>query len=116
MSARAAYVDGDNRAARCEGCHTVLLDLGDHTPDDLQTATDRHRCTDAGLVAAAWNDTHPIGTKIRHWPGFRVGAGVASRTRSRAWEVCGSAVVSVDGWAGGIWLDHIELVKEAEHV
>lgn len=59
-------------------------------------------------IAAVWNRHHPVGTPVTYWPGVREGAGRTSKTRSPAWVVCGNAVVSVDGYAGGIALTHMQ--------
>lgn len=55
-----------------------------------------------------WNQDHPEGTSVRYWPGVHEGPGVESKTRSAAWVMpSGSAVVLVDGYAGGIALTHV---------
>lgn len=60
--------------------------------------------------AEAFNAKYPIGTPVRYWPGAKIGAGTASVTRRAAWMLGGhSAVVSVEGYAGGIALTHIEV-------
>jgi len=66
----------------------------------------------AELNARLWNELYPQGTRVRYWPLLGEGDGKASRTRSEAWVVCGSAVVMVDGYAGGIALTHIEVEND----
>lgn len=59
-------------------------------------------------IAARWNSDHPVGTPVLYWPGVLKGPGRASRTRTPAWVIGGhSAVVSVDGYSGGIALTHV---------
>ena len=62
-------------------------------------------------IAAKWNTDHPVGTPILYWPEFREGPGRASKTRTLAWVVGDhSAVVSVDGYSGGIALTHVTVL------
>jgi hypothetical protein len=71
------------------------------------------------LTAEQWNERYPIGTPVIAYPGFRpehpaaktLGARrLETRTRSRAWTLGhGTPVVSVDGYPGGISLEHIDL-------
>jgi hypothetical protein len=61
---------------------------------------------------ATWNQAHPVGTPVRYWPGAKTGEGLKSKTRTAAWLLSsGAAVVSVDDYAGGIWLAHIEVIE-----
>jgi hypothetical protein len=67
------------------------------------------RVIEQAELATAWNDKHPVGTPVRFWPGGRIGPGRPSVTRSRAWTLGdGTAVVSVEDYAGGIALSHVE--------
>ncbi len=85
---------------------TAVELLPTHQEDPMATAS---TSTDPQGVCDAFNATHPVGTPVRYWPGVREGAGRDSRTRSRAWVIGGhSAVVSVDGHAGGIALTHVQ--------
>lgn len=64
------------------------------------------------LTAEAFNAKYPVGTPVRYWPGVREGAGTESKTRSEAWLMGGhSVVVKVEGYAGGIALTHVEVIK-----
>ena len=65
----------------------------------------------AALNARTFNVLYPVGTRIRFWPGERKGPGITSRTRSTAWASCGASLVSVEGYAGGISLSHIEVIR-----
>jgi hypothetical protein len=76
------------------------------------------------LTSDQWNERHPIGTPVIAYPGIRpeyaaeIGSTscprLVTRTRSRAWNLGhGEPVVSVDGYAGGISLEHIDLNPEA---
>ncbi|WP_232676708.1 DUF1643 domain-containing protein [Nocardioides sp. R-C-SC26] len=64
-------------------------------------------------AAAEFNAKHPVGTRVRYWPGAREGEGIVSTTRTTAWVVGGQPVVSVLGYAGGIALTHIQPITEA---
>lgn len=73
--------------------------------------TVRHhpRCPIPGPTATQWNAAHPIGTPVLAWPGTLDSEPMHTRTRTPAWELgSGYPVVSVDGYAGGIHLTHIE--------
>ena len=55
------------------------------------------------------NEKFPIGTPVKYWPmalgdDKTVGEGFI---RSEAWDVCGSTVMLVTGYIGGIHIDHI---------
>lgn len=65
----------------------------------------------AEKAAAKWNERYPVGTPVTYWPGFQTGEGRTSRTRTPAWVICESAVVSVDGYAGGIALTHVTPIQ-----
>lgn len=71
----------------------------------------KRRATPA-TEARAFNDAHPIGTRVRYWRGAREGAGAESTTRTEA-KVLGdhTAVVWLDGVAGCIALSHVEVIK-----
>ena len=60
-------------------------------------------------LAAKWNHSFPIGTKVRYWPGAREGRGVESATKTQA-EVLGghTAVVWIEGRGDCIALSHVE--------
>ncbi|MFJ6616653.1 hypothetical protein ACIQOW_03590 [Kitasatospora sp. NPDC091335] len=71
------------------------------------------------LTAEAWNARYPIGTPVTAYPDIRpeyatqIGATdyprLETRTRSVAWNLGhGTPVVAVDGYAGGISLEHID--------
>jgi hypothetical protein len=72
-------------------------------------------CTSAvvlGLVvtdADRWNAAYPVGTPVVAWPGARTDEPLWTRTRTPAWRLGhGASVVSVDGYAGGICLTHVD--------
>ena len=66
----------------------------------------------ASMSAAEFNRRYPVGTAVRYWPWVRDGAGRESATRTPAWELgSGQAVVSVDGYSGGIHLAHVEVTE-----
>lgn len=75
------------------------------------------------LTADQFNARHPIGTPVIAYPGVRpeyaaeIGLReyprLQTRTRSRAWNLGhGEPVVAVEGYAGGICLEHIDLNPE----
>lgn len=59
----------------------------------------------------AFNDSHPVGTKVRYRPVAGTDEGIIeSKTRSVAWAIpCAEAVVCIEGKSGGVSLDHIEV-------
>jgi hypothetical protein len=66
----------------------------------------------AGPSVAEWNALYRPGVRVRYWSGIREGEGRTSRTRSEAWDLCGSPVVAVEGHAGGIALTHVQPLAE----
>lgn len=67
---------------------------------------------EAANQAELWNEQFPPGTPVHYWPGIRVGAGRASKTRTDAWVMGGhTAVVAVEGFSGGIALAHVQPVE-----
>lgn len=58
-----------------------------------------------------FNEDLPVGTSVLFWPMEKTGEGRLSKTRSKAWLVCGFPVVKVEGYSGGIALTHIEVVE-----
>lgn len=66
-------------------------------------------------VAQYLGDALPIGTPVTYWPGLREGDGIKSVTRSNVWDLCGTPVVMVRGYAGGIALTHIAVRELDEH-
>lgn len=90
------------------------------------------------MNAEQWNETYPVGTPVLAYPSIRPEHPVAvayqkrasegrlfggkdpckrlvTRTRTPAWTL-GHAepVVSVDGYAGGIVLDHVDVISEEQ--
>jgi hypothetical protein len=80
------------------------------------------------MTADQWNDRYPVGTSVTAYPGIRperaaksVTADVTTLTtytRSRAWSLGhGEPVVMVEGYAGGISLEHVDIrVQTDPHV
>lgn len=90
------------------------------------------------MNADTFNSLHKVGTPVFAYPGIRPEHPVAiayrkranegrafgdkdpckrlvTKTRTSAWELGhGAPVVSVDGYAGGIVLDHVDVVSEGE--
>lgn len=59
-----------------------------------------------------FNAEYPIGTQVWFWPGVKEGTPLISKTRSAAWLIGQEPVVSVENYAGGIALTHIEVVGD----
>lgn len=74
----------------------------------------RRRQLNGAHTAWSWNAAHPVGTRVRYWPIYPPIESVPpvdTVTRSEAWALGdGSAVVCVDGMAGGVHLTHIEVI------
>lgn len=63
----------------------------------------------------AFNQAHPIGSRVRYWTGLREGPGEISTTTTEAQLLSGhTAVVWLEGARGCIALSHIEPVKEGQ--
>ena len=62
-----------------------------------------------------WNARYEVGQPVRYWPGAKTGPGRASVTRTPAWVIHGghSALVSVEGYSGGIDLGWVEPILDA---
>lgn len=59
--------------------------------------------------AEQWNSRYAVGAAVKAYPLTREDAPLITRTRRPAWELGhGEAVVSVDGYTGGIALTHID--------
>lgn len=53
----------------------------------------------------------PVGTAVLAFPGSRNGRALCTTTRSEPWTLpSGERVVMVEGYAGGIALNHIEVL------
>ena len=64
------------------------------------------------MTADAFNAAYPVGTSVRYWPMVREGEGRLGETRSVAWTLgSGDVIVKVSGYAGGIILTHVEVIK-----
>ncbi len=59
--------------------------------------------------------THPVGTPVRYWsvlPPSESFPPFDTVTRSEAWALGdGSVVVLIKGRTGGVWVDHLEVIK-----
>lgn len=72
-------------------------------------------CTSAAVLclvitdADRWNARYGIGTPVTAYPHARTDEPLRTRTRTPAWRIGdGASVVSVDGYAGGIALTHVD--------
>lgn len=105
----------------CARCYTRTWHSAYAEPEDTEPErwdeihNVRWPCTSAvvlGLVvtdADRWNARYPIGARVLAYPGTRRDKPLLTRTRTPAWRLGhGASVVSVDGYAGGIYLTHVE--------
>lgn len=95
-------------------------DLPETAPDPLAYGPTGYRCgcgKDAHsnltpcqpMTADEWNARYPVGTPVTAYPVTRDDEGLTTVTRTPAWTLGhGAAVVSVDGYAGGICLTHVD--------
>lgn len=63
------------------------------------------------VTADEWNGRYPVGTKVIAHPCYRgcISHSIKTETRSPAWTLGhGQPVVAVEGYAGGIALDHVD--------
>jgi hypothetical protein len=74
-------------------------------------------------LADAWNAKHPVGTPVIAYPwvrpehpAFDPKTVLVTRTRSVAWPLGhGEPVVLVEGYSGGIVLEHIDVISMDEY-
>jgi len=60
------------------------------------------------MTVEEWNEKYPVGTKVRYFPiKENLDEYEDTITRSPAWEMCDSGIVSLEGKSGGYSLDHI---------
>lgn len=65
------------------------------------------------MNAEQWNARYPVGTRVAAFPITRMEPPLLTTTRTPAWELGhGTPVVSVDGYAGGIALTHIDVITQ----
>lgn len=67
-------------------------------------------------VSAMHHDPLIPGTRVLAWPGTREGSPLVTRTRGEVWRVGGTSVVRVEGYAGGIALDHVDVLPDRTEV
>jgi hypothetical protein len=73
--------------------------------------TQRASMAQADKDAAAWNEKTPEGAPVCvHRDNGEI---LKTATRSAAWNLCGMAVVLVEGISGGYALDHMHLLEVA---
>ena len=60
------------------------------------------------VTADLFNETYPVGTRVRYWPLANDPKCFDTETRTPAWTLGhGDAVVSLVGFSGGVALDHL---------
>lgn len=63
--------------------------------------------------AADFNDAVSVGTPVRYFPSEDDASYVDTKTRSKAWELgSGHVVVAVEGRAGGVSIQHLQMRVE----
>lgn len=69
--------------------------------------------TPAKTPEQRWNDRYPPGTPVRYWPVRGRDENIETRTRSQAWTLgSGHVVVAVENKAGGVSIDHLDVLTE----
>lgn len=64
------------------------------------------------MTAQQFNQQYPIGTAFKFFPIMGLPAFEETTTRSEAWALGhGAAVVKVEGRAGGVSIEHLELIE-----
>lgn len=66
-------------------------------------------------VVEWFNETHSLGTSVTYWPGAKAGPAREGQTRTPAWVLGGTPVVSITGYAGGIALTHVVCAAHPFH-
>ncbi len=68
---------------------------------------------EAELAVYKFNEAHPVGTRVRIWPGVREGDGIETVTRSRAeFTASKNAVVWTEARPSCISLTHVEVIEK----
>ena len=63
------------------------------------------------MTAKEFTERHPVGERVRYYPIAGEGSSSVTRIRSAAWTLGhGAVVVKVEGVAGGVSIDHLEVV------
>jgi hypothetical protein len=70
------------------------------------------------MTSDQWNESHPVGTRVRYWPVLNDDGSFARAfpptetiTRSEAWDLgSGHPVVLIKGRTGGFHLGHLEVL------
>lgn len=52
-----------------------------------------------------------IGTKVKYYPIMGDPTCTEHEVRSEIWQVCGEDVVKISGKAGGVSIDHLEIIQ-----
>jgi hypothetical protein len=104
--------------------HEPVIETGYYGPEQVCARCNMPRlpmlsqpwpCTSAVVLGLAitdadrWNARYPVGTPVTAYPATRTDEPLRTRTRTPAWRLhSGDSLVSVDGYAGGICLTHID--------
>lgn len=64
------------------------------------------------MTVEQFNAQVPVGTRVKYHPIIGRPDFVYSTTRSEAWEMCGAVVVKIEGRAGGVDVEAIEVIGE----
>lgn len=66
------------------------------------------------MTADEFNSRYPVGTAVVAYPDSRLDRALETVTRTPAWTLGhGAPVVSVEGYAGGISLTHVDVIGGA---
>ena len=63
------------------------------------------------MTAEQFNAQVPVGTRVKYFPIIGGKEFICTNTRSEAWEMCGAAIVKVEGKAGGVDIEAIEVLE-----
>lgn len=64
------------------------------------------------MSAEQFNAQVPVGTRVKYHPIIDEKDFEYTTTRSEAWEMCGQVIVKVEGRAGGVSIEAIEVIEE----
>ncbi|MDF0377658.1 hypothetical protein [Methylophilus sp. YYY-1] len=64
------------------------------------------------ITADQFNAQVPVGTRVKFHPIIGRPDYIYTTTRSEAWDMCGAVIVKVEGRAGGVDVEAIEMIEE----
>lgn len=57
---------------------------------------------------------YPAGAKVEFWPMAREGDGRIGHTKGAPYMLCGTAMIGIEGFSGGIALTHVRVIAVTE--